>query len=205
MYHAAAVTTGPTRGLYAHGSESVPGCPSAPPAEPRVCLPLISEILTSYFDVLILPARAFRTEKPLTQDAFHLVSLFLQKRCAYPELCENHNGPGALLLTPRLDAQTSLAKLFADIGTQEGGRSSMSSTCLHKSSTVSPIKDELADMPPRRRGEIRAREVMEHGEQEVRHAPAHRQPCRDGQSKLRHALRGCRCLPGARGSVASGR
>ena len=74
----------------------------APPAEPRVYPPLILEILASCFDVLILPPRPFRSEKPLTQDAFHLVSLFLQKRCAYPELCKNHNGPGALLLTPRL-------------------------------------------------------------------------------------------------------
>ena len=102
----------------------------APPAEPRVYPPLILEILTSCFDVLILPPRAFRTEKPLTQDAFHLVSLFLQKRCAYPELCENHNGPGALLLTPRLDAQTSFAKLFADIGTQEDVRRADLATLL---------------------------------------------------------------------------
>ena len=36
-----------------------------------------------------------------------MVSLFLQKRRAYPELCKNHDGLGALLLTPRLDAQTS--------------------------------------------------------------------------------------------------
>ena len=41
----------------------------APPAEPWVYPPLIPEILTSCFDVLILPPRPFRTEKPLTQDA----------------------------------------------------------------------------------------------------------------------------------------
>ena len=35
---------------------------------------------------------------------------------------KNHNGSGALLLTPRLDAQTSFANLFADIGTQEDVR-----------------------------------------------------------------------------------
>ena len=93
-----------------------------PPAEPRVYPPLVPEILTSCFDVLILPPRPSRTEKPLTQDAFQMVSVFLQKRCAYPELCDQHNGPGALLLTPRLDAQTSFAKLFADIGTQEDVR-----------------------------------------------------------------------------------
>ena len=50
-----------------------------------------------------------------------MVSLFLQKRRAYPELCEIHDGPGALLLTPRLDAQTSFAKLFADLGTEKPG------------------------------------------------------------------------------------
>ena len=76
----------------------------APPAEPRVYQPLVPELLTSCFDVLILPPRPFRTEKPLTQDAFQVVSVFLQKRCAYPELCRQHDGPGALLLTPRLDA-----------------------------------------------------------------------------------------------------
>ena len=81
------------------------------PAEPCVYPPLIPEILTSCFDVLILPPLPFRTEKPLTQDAFQVVPVFLQKRCAYPELCNNHNGPGALLLTPRLDAQTCFAKL----------------------------------------------------------------------------------------------
>ena len=75
------------------------------------------------FDVLILPARPFRTDKPLTKDALHMVSLFLQKRRAYPELCKNHDGPGALLLTPRLDAQNSFAKLFAaDLGIDEDVR-----------------------------------------------------------------------------------
>ena len=42
-----------------------------------------------------------------------MVSLFLQKRRAYPELCNNHDVRCALLLTPRLDAQNSFAKLFA--------------------------------------------------------------------------------------------
>ena len=102
----------------------------APPAAPWVYPPLIPEALTSCFDVLVLPPRPFRTEKPLTQDAFHLVSLFLQKRCAYPELCENHDGPGALLLTPRLDAQTSFAKLPADLGTEEDVRRADLATLL---------------------------------------------------------------------------
>ena len=75
-----------------------------PPAEPRVCPSLVANILTSCFDVLLLPPRFFRTEKPLTQDAFHVVSVFLQKRCACPKLCRQHDGPGALLLTPLLDA-----------------------------------------------------------------------------------------------------
>ena len=39
----------------------------APPAEPWVYPPLIPEVLTSCFDVLVLPPRPFRTEKPLTR------------------------------------------------------------------------------------------------------------------------------------------
>ena len=58
-----------------------------------------------------------RTAKPRTKDAFQAVALFLQMRCAFPEVCGPHLGPGSLLLTPRLDAQTTFVKLFADIGT----------------------------------------------------------------------------------------
>ena len=50
-----------------------------------------------------------------------MVSIFLQKRCVYPQLMK-HDGPGALLLTPRLDAQLSFAKLFADLGAEEDVR-----------------------------------------------------------------------------------
>ena len=96
-----------------------------PPAAP-LYLPLVSDILRSCFGVLLLPPRPFRTEKPLTQNAFQVV--FLQKRCLHSELCRNH-GPGALL-TPRLDAQTSFAKLFADIGTQEDVRHADLATLL---------------------------------------------------------------------------
>ena len=59
-----------------------------------------------------------------------MVSLFLQKRCAYPALCENHDGSGALLLTPRLDAQTSFAKLVADLATEEDVRRADLATLL---------------------------------------------------------------------------
>ena len=51
-----------------------------------------------------------------------MVSLFLQKCRAYSELCNNHDGRGALLLTPRLDAQNSFAKLFANLGIDEDVR-----------------------------------------------------------------------------------
>ena len=44
--------------------------------------------------------------------------------------------------------------------------------------TVSPSKDELPDQPPRSRSEIRAREVVGHGEREISHAPGHGQPSR---------------------------
>ena len=71
----------------------------APPAEPWVHPPLIPEVLTSCFDVLVLPARPFRTAKPLTQDAFHMVSLFLQKPRAmresrWPWRPPSHTAPG---------------------------------------------------------------------------------------------------------------
>ena len=51
----------------------------------------------------------------MTQDAF---------------LCRQHDGSGALLLTPRLDAQTTFAKLFADIGAQEDVRQADLATLL---------------------------------------------------------------------------
>ena len=86
------------------------------PERPVVYPPLIPEFLTSCFEVLFLPPRPFRTAKPRTQDAFQAVPLFLQMRCAFPEICGPHRGAGSLLLTPRLDAQTIFAKLFADIG-----------------------------------------------------------------------------------------
>ena len=47
-------------------------------------------------------------------------------------ICRQHNGPGALLLTPRLDAQTTFAKLFADIGTQEDVRQLTLQPCLQR-------------------------------------------------------------------------
>ena len=47
-----------------------------PPAEPLVYPPLVPHILTSCFDVLLLPPRPFRTEKLLTQDAFEVASVF---------------------------------------------------------------------------------------------------------------------------------
>ena len=83
---------------------------------PFVYPPLIPDFLTSCFEVLFLPPRPFRTAKPRTQDAFQAVALFLHMRCAFREICGPHRGAGSLLLTPWLDAQTTFAKLFADIG-----------------------------------------------------------------------------------------
>ena len=36
------------------------------------------EVLTAWFEVLLLSPRPFRTDRPRTQDAFQLVALFLQ-------------------------------------------------------------------------------------------------------------------------------
>ena len=90
---------------------------------PVVYPPLIPEVLTSCFEALLLPPRPFRTARPRTQDAFQVVALFLQMRRAFPDLCGSHRGLGSLLLTPRLDAQTTFAKLFADIGSTDDVRS----------------------------------------------------------------------------------
>ena len=51
-------------------------------------------------------------------------------------------------------------------------------TWLREICTVSTDSDEPPDKPPRRRGEIRAREVMGHGERKISNAPAHGQPSR---------------------------
>ena len=59
-----------------------------------------------------------------------MLSTWCRSSCKSPELCENHDGPGALLLTPRLDAQTSFAKLFADLGTEEDVRRADLATLL---------------------------------------------------------------------------
>ena len=54
----------------------------------------------------------------MTRDVFYAVALFLQLRAHY---LMQYCGAGSLLLAPRLDAQATFAKLFADIG-HYGGR-----------------------------------------------------------------------------------
>ena len=78
--------------------------------------PLIPQILTACYHCILLPPRAFNAHLPVTRDVFYAVALFLQLRAHYPELVRQHRGAGSLLLTPRLDAQATFAKLFADIG-----------------------------------------------------------------------------------------
>ena len=98
---------------HTHGYESVPGCSfrfatSRRPS--RWCIRRLS--LTSSRPVST-SCCSLRGRSVRRRDAFQVVPVFLQKRCAYPELCRQHDGPGTLLLTPRLDAQTTFAKLFA--------------------------------------------------------------------------------------------
>ena len=86
------------------------------PERPLVYQPLIRQILTACYHCILLPPRAFDAHPPVTRDVFYAVALFLQLRAHYPELVRQHRGAGSLLLTPRLDAQATFAKLFADIG-----------------------------------------------------------------------------------------
>ena len=85
---------------------------------PLVYQPLHPALLTASFQVLLVPPRHFRKQRPVTTDVFRVVALFLQLRASYPQLCDGHSGAGSLLLTPRLDVQATFAKLFADIGVE---------------------------------------------------------------------------------------
>ena len=88
------------------------------PERPLVYQPLIPQILTACYHIVLLPPRAFDAHPPVTRDVYYAVALFLQLRAAYPELIQRHRGAGSLLLTPRLDAQATFAKLFADVGVE---------------------------------------------------------------------------------------
>ena len=86
------------------------------PERPLVYQPLVPRILTTCYQVVLLPPRDFGELPPVARDIYYAVALFLQVRAEHPDLIEKHRGPGSLLLTPRLDTQGTFAKLFADIG-----------------------------------------------------------------------------------------
>ena len=73
--------------------------------------PLIPQILTASYHCILLPPRTFDVHAPVTRDVFYAVALLLQlhTHCAtsWRRLASFH---------PRLDAQATFAKLFADIG-----------------------------------------------------------------------------------------
>ena len=83
---------------------------------PRVYPALPVDINTNAYDILLLPPRAFRTDKPRPEDAYYGAALFLHAMHLFPEIVAGHRGRGSLLLTPRLDAQNLFARMFADIG-----------------------------------------------------------------------------------------
>ena len=80
--------------------------------------PLVPKVLTASFQVILVPPRSFHALPPVARDVYFAVALFLQQRTLYPELIQDHRGPGSLLLTPRLDSQAIFAKLIADIGVE---------------------------------------------------------------------------------------
>ena len=86
------------------------------PERPLVYQPLVPQILTACYQVVLLPPRDFGAWPPVARDVYYAVALFLHLRTAYPDLIQKHRGAGSLLLTPRLGTQATFAKLFADIG-----------------------------------------------------------------------------------------
>ena len=90
---------------------------TSPPSSPSTYPPLIPSVLTTCFEVVFCPARRFREQSPCSSDVFHVLAIFLQLLRLFPAILRGHDGPGSLLLTPRLDVKITLAKLIADIGT----------------------------------------------------------------------------------------
>ena len=87
------------------------------PERPLVYQPLVPQILTACYQVVVLlPPRDFGAWPPVARDVYYAVALFLHVRTAHPDHIQKHRGAGSLLLTPRLDTQATFAKLFADIG-----------------------------------------------------------------------------------------
>ena len=81
VHHAVTVATYAAGCLHPYGHEPIPRRACA--GSPACHIPdLVPDILTSFFDILLLPPRPFRTEKPLTQDAFPEGPSF--SRCAAP-------------------------------------------------------------------------------------------------------------------------
>ena len=89
------------------------------PERPLVYQPLVPQILTACYQVVLLPPRDFGAWPPVARDVYYAVALFLQVRAAHPDLIQKHRGAGSLLLTPPLDTQATFAKLFADIGVDD--------------------------------------------------------------------------------------
>ena len=83
---------------------------------PLVYQPLVAQIITACYQVVLLSLCDFGAWPPVARDVYYAVALFLHVRTAYPDLIQKHRGAGSLLLTPRLDTQATFAKLFADIG-----------------------------------------------------------------------------------------
>ena len=82
---------------------------------PLVYQPLVPQILTACYQVVLLPPCDFGAWPPVARDVYYAVALFLHVRTAYPDLIQKHREAGSLLLTRRLDTQATFAKLFADI------------------------------------------------------------------------------------------
>ena len=72
------------------------------PERPLVYQPLVPQILTACYQVVLLPPRDFNAWPPVARDVYYAVALFLHLRIAYPDLIQKH------LLTPRLECKRHL-------------------------------------------------------------------------------------------------
>ena len=83
---------------------------------PLVYQPLVPQILTACYQVVLLPPRDFGAWPPVARDVNCAVALFLHVRTAYPDLIQKHRGAGSLLLTPPLDTQATYQALCRTSG-----------------------------------------------------------------------------------------
>ena len=78
------------------------------PERPLVYQPLVPQILTACYQVVLLPPRDFGEWPPVARDVYYAVALFLQVRASHPDLIQKHRGASHLAWTRKLPLPSSL-------------------------------------------------------------------------------------------------